>query len=59
MTIPACDFPVCLICRWFDERPQIPKEWKDLCLGERRVRPETARRSRPTSNCSAVHGFES
>ena len=31
--IPAFDFPVCAICRWFDERPQIPKEVKKRCLG--------------------------
>lgn len=22
--IPDFDFPVCVTCRWFDERPQIP-----------------------------------
>ena len=27
------DFPVCAICRWFDERPQIPLEVKLRCLG--------------------------
>jgi hypothetical protein len=26
------DFPVCSICRWFDERPQIPQEVKLRCL---------------------------
>lgn len=29
------DFPVCVTCRWFDERPQIPVEVKARCLGER------------------------
>jgi hypothetical protein len=27
------DFPVCVTCRWFDERPQIPKHVKDRFTG--------------------------
>jgi hypothetical protein len=27
------DFPVCVTCRWFDERPQIPAEVKARFTG--------------------------
>jgi hypothetical protein len=26
-------FPVCLTCRWFDERPQIPRKVRDRVCG--------------------------
>lgn len=29
------DFPVCCLCRWFDERPHIPAEVKGRVLGLR------------------------
>lgn len=28
------DFPVCITCRWFDERPQIPASVKQGFLGK-------------------------
>lgn len=27
-------FPVCLTCRWFDERPQIPREVRERIQGK-------------------------
>lgn len=31
--MPDFDFPVCVTCRWFDERPQIPSDVKNRFLG--------------------------
>lgn len=38
-------YPVCLTCRWFDERPQIPREVRD------RILPPVTRDSNGENGC--------